>query len=60
MIELKQIGNEYYLNGVRGDYSTLSKFNYNGKYKQKSFIVTIEKGRICYKWTFYGNLKQGE
>lgn len=57
MIELKQIDNEYYLNGVRGDYSTLNRFNYDGKYKQKSFYVTIDnKGRRCYTWIFYGNL----
>ena len=55
MIELKQIGNDYYLNGVKGDYMT---FNMTGIYKTKSYYVCIEgKGQIVRVCKFYGKLK---
>lgn len=55
MIELKQIGNDYYLNGVKGNYMT---FNMTGIYKTKSYYVYIdEKGQIIRVWKFYGKLK---
>ena len=55
MIILERIGNDYFLNGKKGDYFN---FNFDGKYKQQSYIMYQDKkGRWVAKWTFYGNLK---
>ena len=49
MITLVQRGNDYYLNGVKGDYSS---FNYNGKHEQISYSVAIEDGQTVRTWRF--------
>lgn len=53
-IILEQIGNEYYLNGKKGDYSD---FNYDGKYKQTNYNVFVDdKGKTHKVWEFAGTL----
>lgn len=53
-IVLEQIGNEYYLNGKKGDYSD---FNYDGKYKQTNYNVFVDdKGKTHKVWEFAGTL----
>lgn len=50
MITLLQINNDYFLNGVKGDYSN---FNMDGKYKQISYTIWIDKqNRTCKEWLF--------
>lgn len=53
-IVLEQIGNEYYLDGKKGDYSD---FNYDGKYKQTNYNVFVDdKGKTHKVWEFEGTL----
>lgn len=49
MITLVQRGNDYYLNGVKGDYSS---FNYDGEHEQIGYSVAIENGVTVRTWRF--------
>lgn len=53
-IVLEQINNEYFLNGKKGDYSD---FNNDGKYKQISYNIFVDKDGKTHKvWEFAGTL----
>ena len=53
-IVLEQINNEYFLNGKKGDYSD---FNNDGKYKQISYNIFVDKDGKTHKvWEFAGYL----
>lgn len=53
-IVLEQINNEYFLNGKKGDYSD---FNNDGKYKQISYNIFVDKDGKTHKvWEFEGTL----
>ena len=49
MITLKQIGNDYFLNGIKGDYWN---YNFNGEKEQISYTCSIENGEIIREWKF--------
>ena len=49
MITLKQVGNEYFLNGVKGDYWN---YNFNGEKEQISYSCSIENGKTVREWKF--------
>lgn len=55
MIELKQVNNDFFINGIKNN--NLYDFNFNGAYKQKSYSIIIKDNKVIKTWLFYGSLK---